>query len=279
MQAVDDKYKVLEKLPQFPAIATKLLRLLSREDVSVGEIGSLIRTDAALSSSILRIVNSPIYALGSPISSVQGAVGLMGFDTIRDFALTVSIRSFLSTRIRIDILRRLWRYSLACALICEELSANCLSPHGPDDRAYTAGLLHDIGRLGLFVEHPHDYTALIEDPSSQTVNLLEWERSRFNIDHCEAGRWLARNWGFPETIQEVAGTHHEPPSPTAFELADLVKVAVLFADGLGFDVLPPKRPFAAQEVISLLPARTQFRSSPSPTAMTERINARLDSFD
>jgi hypothetical protein len=58
----------------------------------------------------------------------------MGFDTIRDFALTVSIRSFLSTRVRIDILRRLWRYSLACALICEELSANCLSPHGPDGR-------------------------------------------------------------------------------------------------------------------------------------------------
>jgi HD-like signal output (HDOD) protein len=188
MQAVDDKYKVLEKLPQFPAIATKLLRLLSRDDVNVEEIGSLIRTDAALASAVLRIVNSPLYATATPISSVQSAVSLMGFDTIRDFALTVSVRSFLTTGVRIDLLRRLWRHSLACALICEELSANCLSSQGVGDRAYTAGLLHNIGRLGLFVEHPLEYTTLIEDKANRDTDILEWERASFGIDHCEAGR-------------------------------------------------------------------------------------------
>jgi HD-like signal output (HDOD) protein len=276
---IDDRYRVVEKLPHFPAVATKLLRLLSREDVSVDEIGGLIRSDAALASGVLRIVNSPLYATATPVSSIHSAVCLMGFDRVRDFALTVAMRSFFTSGVRIDILRRLWRHSLACALICEELSANCLGARAGDDRAYTAGLLHNIGRLGLFVQHPLDYTTFIEDESCREVDVRDWEREYFGLDHCEAGRWLARKWGFPEVIQEAAGNHHDPPSRVSFELQDLVKIAVLFADGLGFDVLPPAHPFSAQDVIAMLPASTQFRNSPSPSAMTERINARLDSFD
>lgn len=277
--AVDDRYRVVDKLPYFPSIATKLLRLLSREDVSLDEIGGLIRSDAALASGVLRIVNSPLYATASQVSSIQSAVSLMGFDRVRDFALTVAMRSFFSSGVRIDILRRLWRHSLACALICEELSAGCLGARANDDRAYTAGLLHNIGRLGLFVQYPLDYTTFIEDESCREVDVRDWEREYFGLDHCEAGQWLARKWGFPEDIQEVAGSHHEPPSRVSFELADLVKTAVLFADGLGFDILPPAHPFSAQDVIAMLPASTQFRSSPSPSAMTERIKARLDAFD
>jgi HD-like signal output (HDOD) protein len=277
MNPSDDKYRGLRRLPPFPAVATKLLRLLSSEDVAVKEIVDLIRADPALASELMRVVNSPLYGFPAHISSIQSAVTLLGLQTVRSFALTVSMKGFLHTALRLDLLRRIWRHSLACGILCEEVSAACSTSRGSDDRAYTAGLLHNVGRLGLFVAHPKAYAELLTQPMEGAI--LERERESFGLDHCEAGAWLAHSWGLPQDLEAVIAGHHQPPSGTSFDLADQVRIAVLLADALGFDVLSPPHPYALTEIRSMLPPAGQYRFDPEPEALIARLTDRLDTFD
>ena len=273
----DDHFRDLEQLPQFPGIATKVLRVLSRDDARVAEIAGLIRADAALSSEMLRIVNSPLYGVPSRISSIQQALLFLGFDEIRRFVLAVSMKSFFRTNMRLDLLRGIWRHSLACAIVCEELS-HASSSSGRDDYAYTSGLLADIGRLGLFVVHPQEYSALLTAPA-EDAGILERERKVFGLDHCEAGARLAVKWGLPDEVRRVAATHHNPPDAPGFDLEKLVQVGNLLTGVLGFDVTPPEKPHTMQEIRAMLPHAAQYRFDPDPVTMKARISDKLDAFD
>ena len=273
----DDKYRGLRRLPPFPAVATKLLRLLSNDDIAVEEVVGLIRADPALASELMRIVNSPLYGFPARINSIQNAVTLLGLQTVKSFALTVSMKGFLHTALRLDLLRLIWRHSLACGMLCEEMSAACSASQGGDDRAYTGGLLHDVGRLGLFVAHPRAYSELLTQPSGD--DILDRERRAFGIDHCEAGAWLARSWGLPQELEVVIARHHQLPNTAAFELADLVRVAVLLTDALAFDILPPARAYSLAEIRSMLPPAAQYRFDPEPGALVARLTDRLNTFD
>ena len=276
-----ERYWALRELPPFPAIATKLLSLLSREDIEIADVVRLIRADAAFSSELLRVANSPVYGLRSQVSSVQHAVAILGFDTVRAFAMTISMKNFLRPAMRIDVLRRVWRHSLASALICEELAPK-FWPGGDRhyrDRAYTAGLLHDLGRLGLLVKYPQEYANLLAVVAENPFGILEAERALFDIDHCEAGGWLARTWTFPAEIGEVAQHHHEPPSRTQGDLLNLVRSGVLITDWLGFDVTYVRLAHEPDQVLALLPESLQPWIGPDASERKAALQARLDSFD
>jgi HD-like signal output (HDOD) protein len=278
---VDDKFWALRKLPPFPAIATKLLRLFAHDEVEVGDVVVLIRADAAFSSELLRVANSPIYGLRSQVSSLQHAVMIMGFDTVRSFAMTISMKNFLRPAIRIDVLRRVWRHSLACALVCEELATLCWKSgdRTTRDRAYTAGLLHDLGRLALLVKYPQEYANLLAVVAENPFDMLETERALFDVDHCEAGGWLARTWTFPVEVAEVASRHHEAVSKGEVDIVNLVRIGVLLTDWLGFDVAPLVRARTPEEMLSMLPECARAWVEPDMEPKKREISGKLDSFD
>jgi putative nucleotidyltransferase with HDIG domain len=276
MVSSSDPYRGLRELPPFPAIATKLLRVLSREDVDLRDIQNLIRTDAALCSELLRIVNSVAFGASAPISSIQAAVMRLGFERVRGFAMAVSLKGFLQC-IRIDLLRRLWRHSLACGLVANDLANACSTSMGHDDRAYTTALLHDIGRLGLFAAHPNEYAAMLEQATG--ADQRDRERHAFGMDHCQAGVWLAERWQLGEDIRHVIATHHDPLSKGEFQMADVVRVANLVADSQGFDVIEPAQTFSLAEIRAMLPRPAQFRFDPEPEIFKNRITEQLDAFD
>jgi HD-like signal output (HDOD) protein len=273
-----EKFKGLEQLPQFPSIATKVLRALSHDEAGAREIADFVCADAALASGLLRTVNSPLYARRSEVSSVQQAIILLGFEEVKRFVLTCSMKSYFQSPVRLDLLRGVWRHSLACALICEELSAACSLTWSGGDPAYTAGLLHDIGRLGLLVAYPREYGDLLSSEAPD-ASILEREREGLGSDHCEAGLWLAKRWGLPEAVQMAASEHHQPPRQSPFELQDLVRVAVILTETLGFDLAPPSQPRTLAEVRSLLPHAAQYRFDPGQKVLEARIGFRLEAFD
>ena len=211
---------------------------------------------------------------------------VLGFDAVKRFVLTVSMKGFFGRR---------------CGSICCAGSgvtvwpapwfARSLPRRVPTPRSETIGptprgLLHDIGRLGLFVVHPQEYADLLTAPPADG-DFLERERQAFGVDHCQAGAWLATRWGLPDDVRKVAAGHHNPPnmpavdhkSATEYALEDLVRVGVLLTDSLGFDVAPPWQPRTIQEVRSLLPRAAQYRFDPDPVAMKARITGILDAFD
>jgi HD-like signal output (HDOD) protein len=276
MGAPEEKYEDLQQLPQFPAIATKVMRVLSNDEARIQEIADLVRVDAALSSELLRIVNSPLYSFPSHIGSIQKALMLIGFDAVKRFVLAASMKMYFRSALRLDLLRGIWRHSLACALVSEELSVACSTSQNSDDRAYTAGLLHDIGRWGLFVSHPQEYSDLLAQTG---MSLREREFQAFGFDHCEAGGWLASKWGLPPDIQRVAAGHHGLPNASIADLEGIVQIGVILTDSLGFDVTPPEHPYTLREIRGFLPHAAQYRFDPEPDRLKERITDRLNAFD
>ncbi len=270
------KYGDLDHLPQFPAIATKLMRVLSNDDTSMQTIADLVRVDSALSVELLRVVNSPLFGFPTHIGSIQQTLILLGMEAVKRHVLAASMKMFFRCPLRLDLLRGIWRHSVACALVCEELSIACSTAQKPDDGVYTAGLLHDVGRLGLFVSRPRVYAHVLE---TSGAGLREREVQAFGFDHCEAGAWLASKWGLPPEIQYVAAGHHEPLNGEINGTEDIVRIGVLLTDNLGFDVLPPERPYTLQEIRTLLPHSAQYRFDPDERTFKARVTARLNTFD
>jgi putative nucleotidyltransferase with HDIG domain len=228
----------LEDLPPFPWITTKVLQLFSvqADDVEIKRLVELIRADTTLSSEMLRRANSALYGLRSQVSSLGHAVTMMGLSQVKSLAMTIGLATYLRAPLRLAVLRRCWRHSLACALLSGDLAEACrLRP----DQAYTSGLLHDVGRLALLVKYPQSYADLLSVVIENGFSLLQSERDLFDIDHCEAGSWLAQEWDFPPELVEVIGRHHDPRSAKTFDLLQIVHLCCRLADALGFEVADP----------------------------------------
>ncbi|MBM3749275.1 MAG: HDOD domain-containing protein [Acidobacteria bacterium] len=269
-----EKPWALRDLPPFPAIATRVLQLLAREDVPLQQVVDLIRADAAFSAGILRTANSALFGLSARVETVKHAVMIMGVDRVRALTLTVALGSYMRAALRIEALRRCWRHSLACALASEELARICSQP---GDRAFTAGLLHDIGRLGLLVAYPVQYANVVLVSEENAFDLLQTERDLFDIDHCNAGRWLMREWKLPEEYHEVAALHHHDLLPTQFGLLEVVSLGCCLADTLGYEVIKPKHCWTLDEVRAALPEAARIRFDLEPDALRTRIGSVIDS--
>lgn len=258
----------LSSVPAFPPVAAQLLRALSGEDASVAEVVRLISSDAALSAQILQQANSPLYGARSPIVTVRGAVVMLGLGRVKSIALTLVTGNYLRRALRFVELRGCWRHTMACALLAEKLAGYCGMAEGV---AYTAGLLHDIGRLGLLAAAPERYAEMLRASAIQCLDILDYERERFGADHAEAGRLLIEEWKLPAEFAVIAGRHHDPPDGSEFDLLALVHVACRMADTLGFEVVPPTRPASFDELRAMLPpgARDRF------TVTAEQLQAEI----
>jgi putative nucleotidyltransferase with HDIG domain len=222
----------------------------------------------------LRTANSALFGLLSKVETVKHAVVVMGVDRVRTLTLTVALGSYLRAALRIEVLRRCWRHSLACALLSEELAALCSLPA---DRAFTAGLLHDVGRLGLLVAYPIQYANVLLVSEENGFDLLQTERDLFDIDHCEAGRWLMKKWKLPPEFWEVAAHHHHDLLTTRFDLLEVVSLACRLADSLGFEVVKPKQAWTLDQVRATLPEPARIRCNLEPDALRARVSSVLDS--
>jgi putative nucleotidyltransferase with HDIG domain len=239
----------LHALPPFPAVALQLMSLLDDTDAPIKKIVSLLRIDPALSAEILRVSNSALYGLSRRIDNVSHAVVVLGTEVVKRLALTVALGRFSRSFMRVHGLRVCWDHSVACALIAEELAQ---AMNQPKDRAYTAGLLHDIGRLALLACYPIEYNNLFVVARENDFDELECEWELFDVDHCTAGAWLARHWNLPEDFVEAISQHHGY-EPIDASLVSIVSAAHHIANRIGFHVLdvPPEK--SIDELIGRLP--------------------------
>lgn len=241
----------LSKLPAFPAVATKLIRLLGHEDVEIGRIADLISLDTALSAEVLRMANSALFRPLSNIENVPHAVAMLGIERVRALAMTVAIMgSYLKGVVSVNLLKRCWRHSLVTAILAERFAA---ATSIANDSAYAAGLLHDLGRLGLIVSHPAEYENVIAVAEDNAFDVRECELQLFDIDHCEAGRWMAQQWNFPSEFSEVAAHHHVERAGPPWDLMALVRLSCLTATALGHESVRPLQQPTPEELAALVP--------------------------
>ncbi len=255
---------LLSRIPAFPPVVLRVLDLLSNDSTPMPELVREVTADATLSAQVLRLANSPLFGFKSQIDTVQHAMAVLGLARIQSLVMTVATSNYMRAALRTDALVKCWRHSLAVAFISRELArGGGLQPDG----AYTQGLLHDIGRLGLLVGYPDEYNELLAQADRDSVSLLDLEQRRFGMDHCEVGRILTGQWGLPEEFCVVTGRHHDPPQGGPFDMLRIVHLSCRLADSLGFCAVAPLKPIAFEEFQALL-----------PPSVRERVPATADDF-
>lgn len=211
----------LHQLPMVPTIASKLLNLTGNDYTKLEDLSKLIETDPALSAKILQNVNSAAYALPHPVSSISRAVNLLGFSTIRRTALTLVLFNRLIKKNDHQAFDPLffWQHCLFVASLSRRMAS--AMGHPDPDMVYTAGLLHDIGKLVLESHGRKSYSEFISSLNGNSRSTLAEERLFFGLTHPEIGHLLCIEWQLPQSITAVVAYHQHPatvmPPYTAFE--------------------------------------------------------------
>jgi HD-like signal output (HDOD) protein len=241
------------RLPPFPQVATKILQMAKNENVELHSLCDLISSDPAFASEVLTVANSLLYAPRYPATSILQAVAVLGANALQGMCVTVGVRAYLGKTMSYPAIRILWRHNLACALIAQRLTQGGFIDK---DTAFTAGILHDAGRLGLAVIQPAAYAALLEKHTGTAQTMLDAERDLFGWDHCETGRQLVHDWQLPAEFEPVLSQHHEPRrSDGAWDITELIKVSCAMASAIGFVAFAGRETVPFNDVLETLPAR------------------------
>jgi len=168
-----------------------------------------------LSARVLQCVNSVELGLAQPIRDVRGALTFLGLDQTRQAIVMLATRSYSKGPLGTLALRRCWEHTVATAILADQLAQAC---QAYTDIAFTAGIIHDIGRLGLLVAYPREYESIIRDAAERCCDLLDFESEQFGVHHAEAGRILSERWGLPEEFRIIAGRHQDRLTGEALDL-------------------------------------------------------------
>lgn len=265
----------LINLPPFPAVAMRVLQLIAKDDVGLKDLTDLIRADLALSSEILTLANSALFAFRCEIRSIQQAAVLLGLQRVKALAVTVGMRVYLTDLLEIPALLACWRHSLATALLAEEVAGLSLMDK---DTAYTAGMIHDIGRLALAVIQPVPYANFLSSAPMTLADALQRERELFELDHCQAGRWLVEAWKLPKDFVDITSRHHMELNGK-FDMFAVVRLSCALADTLGFSVIEPLDHPTFEELRQKLPDRERRRFGSDPNELALRIATKINSME
>jgi putative nucleotidyltransferase with HDIG domain len=196
-------------LPTIPVLLARILAVVDGERSSARELVDVMQRDQALTGRVLRLANSGFFGFSRQVATLARAVMILGFSTVRSLAVGVKIWETLRGRDGLA-LTELWQHS-ALVGAAARLIARRVRAADPEE-IFTAGLLHDMGRVVLNLRFPAESAAVA---SAAGPDLLERERAAFGIDHTQAGAWLAEAWSLPRSIVEAAGRHHDPITPGA----------------------------------------------------------------
>jgi putative nucleotidyltransferase with HDIG domain len=262
----------LRLVPPFPAIAHRILALIGQEHVNARELGDLVKMDPTFSAELLRFANSALFGAHHEVTSLAHAIVRVGTERVKTMATMVAMNRMVRSSVRIAALRKVWLHSLVTALIAEQAARITRSDC---DVAYTAGLLHNLGTLGMMSAYPDEYSRMLEVSDDFGFDLLRTERDLFEIDHCAAGAYLAQDWGFPDELAAAIATHHDEPVPEEISLDNLIKVSWRLADVLGYAAFSPNKLWTWEELIAFLPHTGSSWLGESPEVAKTKLNSLL----
>ena len=264
----------LRLVPPFPAVAQRILALVNNPDTNIHSLSELVRIDPSFAAELLRFANSALLGSRRKVRSLPIAIVVVGLDRVKTVATLVSVNQMVRHSVRRHALRKVWVHSLVTAMIAEEISR---VSGVAQESAYTAGLLHNLGTLGLMSAYPDEYSRMLEVSNDFGFDLLRTEQDLFEIDHCLAGAYLAQSWDFPDEIAAAIAVHHDDPVSTIIDLDGLVQVSWRLADTLGYAAFSPKMDWPWEEIMHFVPNSRRSWLGESPESAKKEIDERLAS--
>lgn len=207
----------IEKLVSLPEICIKVNRLIDAPNYSAATLGDLISQDTDLSARLLRVVNSAFYNLQAPVDTISRAITLVGTNELRNLVMATSAaRVFTGIPGDLVDMHEFWRYSLATGIIATELAGRCRVLHA--ERLFVMGMLHDIGRLVIYLKLPELSRDILLVTGGDDSILTAVEEEMLGFTHMVVGEELLRRWKLPRSIYTVVGNHHCPMRVKDFRL-------------------------------------------------------------
>jgi len=218
-------------LPSLPQVLLKLIEACRNEEMTIRDIAQIVSGDSALSARILGIVNAPFYRRAEKIVRMDDALFQLGRDAVRSIAISASIHQVFS-RVNGQSLFNMklyWRHALLCAVLARRLSEK--TSYKAPELSFLSGILHDVGRMVLWVNFPDEYGKVLQAARNQSEALLEGEL-KMGITHAEVGSWLLNRWGLDAFTADAARYHHEPLERihNAFPLIKIIYAANILSD-------------------------------------------------
>ena len=228
----------VRNVPSMPSVVIKLRQYLSDPDVSFDELAKVIEYDPGLTANLLQLANSAYFGWSGKIKTVKDAITRLGTNRIFQMVLCMSVAPLVRKPVKgYDMESNgLWKHSIAVAICAEQLARSLRIPNS--EEAFTAGLLHDMGKilLGTFVEV--DDKPIKDLVKTESLSFNEAERRILGIDHAEAAAELLQYWKLPENVVAAARWHHNPEeADEKFRgIVDLVHVADILCIRMGWGI-------------------------------------------
>ncbi|HEC15184.1 MAG TPA: HDOD domain-containing protein [Sedimenticola sp.] len=226
----EELVKDLNNLVALPQAFVKISRMIESPKHSAADIGKVIGQDTDLSARLLRIVNSAFYGIPVPIETISRAVTIVGTRELHNLVLTTSAaRVFKDIPTDLMDMGEFWGMSVYTGIVASTLAAKCNVLH--KERLFVQGILHDIGRLPIYLRLPEKARDILLISNGDYDLLPAAEQEVLGFGHAEVGAALTRSWNLPESIQTVARYHHDPQRAPGHEIeTSLVHIGSILAE-------------------------------------------------
>lgn len=217
----------METLPSLPGLYTQLMEEVNSPDASLQRVGEIIAQDVGMTAKILQLVNSAFFGFGKHVTSPVNAVKLLGIETIKALVLSVHVFSqFEERRLRGLHLESLWNHSHRVGACARLIALNEKAGSRTLEEAFTAGVLHDAGKLILAANVPDLCEEVLQVARDEQIAVYEAEMQVLGATHAEVGAYLVGLWGLPDPIVEALAWHQAPGACPVDRFCPLVAVHV-----------------------------------------------------
>lgn len=247
--------KKIRDLPTLPQYMLKISKAVNNPKTSAKELARLISEDQVLTARLLRLVNSSFYGFPQKITTVTGAIVLLGFEAIKNLLLSTTLLDifYKGTNIKQEA-EELWDHALCCGVVAKVIGERI--HHNDTEELFVAGLLHDIGKTVELMSYPEQYRQIVERSKAENLPIKAIEEDVFAVSHDQVGKMLASYWKLPKKLQDVMEYHHNLDNleenhkvVSVVHVADVLSKTIALA--LGEDVVLPGISATAWEMLSL----------------------------
>ncbi len=214
-------------LPEAPAMRRELLGLLADDEIDIGHLEEAVEKNPAIAAKLLQIANSAYFGARGTVTSIGEAVSMLGLDTVRGIVTSAHLFEALPSSSTKDLpVAELWNHCVASAVMVRRIAWHVRASVNVNRAAFTAALLHDVGKVVMAVAHGDAYTELRRRPDRGVRPLWQEEERLFGHHHGTAGALLLSLWGLPTVVVESVALHHTPHRSQEVALSPLALVHI-----------------------------------------------------
>ncbi len=199
--------KEIDSIPPIPENINTIKALIKNPNASIEKISFYVKLDPALTADLIKIANSAWYMTRTKVGTAERAITTIGLRQFETVLLSLAAKKVLSERYQFA--EQIWEHSYKCAFYAQQL-AKMISLTVELENAYTAGLLHDIGKLVLLTLDSNMVERIVTLSEKKNIPIHEIEKLAIGLSHADIGELIASNWNFPSHLAVAIGHHHDP---------------------------------------------------------------------